>query len=409
MKREFNPCGYTKSIWKKLLIIFIFSLSIRVLFILTLNNSVDVWGDWWDELGWKIASGKGFWVENPYFPGGQKFYSWRTPGFPFFLAIIYKIFGHNYLAAKIGLAIISSFTCILIYFLLKEFFNSKISFIGSFLYSIYPSSIFWTGYLAPETLEVFLMVLFSIFLIKGERKRNNTFIFLSGLFLGIGVLTRSLFFVFIPLILLHLLIEFKSKGLLKFVFLFLGCFLMITPWVVRNYKIHKTLVLTSTEGGIVCYIANNEKSLSQPSGYWNPPPSFFEKFNGMSEVEIDHKLYELALNFILSHPKEYLKLVWDRFIRYWRFFPHTFSGPGESYKKYHVILGFITFTPIIILSFIGFFITLKNWKKYLWIYFGILGWSLPTILLFKTVIRYREPIIPYLMVLLLSIFKNVEK
>jgi len=394
---------------KQLIGIFVVALILRIGFILTRNNSVNVWGDWWDELGWKLATGKGFWVNNPYFPDGPKFYSWRPPGFPFFLAGIYKIFGHNFLAGKIGLAFVSALTCILIYFFLKEFFKDKFSLVGSLLYAIYPASIFWTGYLAPVSLVVFLMVLFSLFLIKGKNQKRNSFLFLSGFFLGMGILTRSLFIVFLPLILVWFLIESGKEGILKFSVLFLGCLLIISPWLIRNYKIHKKLVLTSTEGGIVCYIANNEKSLSQPSGYWNPPSSFFEKFRGMDEVEINNTLYKLAFNFIISHPEEYLKLVKDRFIRFWRFYPHTFSGPGGNYKKYHVIIGFITFTPLIILSFIGFLFSLKRWRKYLWIYLGILGWSVPIILFFKTVIRYREPIVPYLMVLIFSIFKNVER
>jgi len=99
----------------------------------------------------------------------------------------------------------------------------------------------------------------------------------------------------------------------------------------------------------------------------------------------------------------------QRFIKFWRLYPQTFSSPEENYKKYYVILGFLTFVPLIILSFIGFLFSLKEWKKYLWIYFGILGWSVPIILLFKTVIKYRESIVPYLMVLIFSIFKNVER
>jgi len=341
--------------------------------------------------------------------GGTLFYSWRPPGFPLFLAGIYKVFGHSFLAGKIGLAFISSLTCILIYFFLKEFFKNKVCFIGSLLYAIYPASVFWTGYLTPVSLVVFFMVLFSLFLMKGKNQKRNSFLFLSGVFLGLGILTRSVFIVFLPLILVWFLIEFRKRGILKFFFLFVGCLFILSPWLIRNYKIHKKLVLTSTEGGIVCYIANNEKSLSQPSGYWNPPPSFFEKFKGMSEIEINHILYKLAFNFIISHPEEYLKLVKDRLVRFWRLYPHTFSGPGENYKKYHVILGFLTFAPLIILSFIGFLFSLKRWKKYLWIYFGLFGWSVPIILFFKTVIRYREPIVPYLMILIFSIFKNVER
>jgi len=44
---------------KQLITVFIIAIILRVGFILTLDNSIDVWGDWWDELGWKLATGKG--------------------------------------------------------------------------------------------------------------------------------------------------------------------------------------------------------------------------------------------------------------------------------------------------------------------------------------------------------------
>jgi len=397
---------------KKLLgIIFLLALVIRIGFILTLDNSVDVWGDWWDELGWKLATGQGFWVNNPYFHGGIPFYSWRTPGFSLFLAVIYKIFGHSFLAAKIGLAVLSSLICILLYPLGKILINKKAGIVCAVIYSIYPASIFWTGYLAPTTLAIFIMLLFVIFLIYAEKYEKKHFFFLTGIFLGMGVLTRSLFFIFLPVIPLWLIFKNRRIVMKGTLFSVLGCFLIISPWTIRNYKILKEFVLTSTEGGIVCYIANNQNSLSQPSGYWNPP---IEKsrphLKGLSEIEIDHYFYKKAFKFIKTHPKTYFKLVVDRFLRYWRLYPHTFSGPGENYKWYHVVIGFITFAPLVVFGFLGFIKSLKRRKDFLVFYLLILAWSLPVILFFKTVIRYREPISPFLIVLGVLFFKkNVEK
>ncbi|MGC9031652.1 MAG: ArnT family glycosyltransferase [Minisyncoccia bacterium] len=326
---------------KKILYLFLFALILRICFILTLDNSVDVWGDWWDELGWKLATGKGYWVANPYFKGGPKFYAWRSPGFPLFLALIYKIFGHSYFAAKVGLALLSSLTVILIFFLGKILVDEKTGILSSIIYSIYPASIFWTGYLCPVTLEIFLMLGFVLFLYIGEKTKNWIHFGISGIFLGLGVLTRSLFFVFFPLLLIYFFIKEKKPLMMKYsTVIFIIGFLVILPWIIRNYKIFHRFLITSTEGGIVSYIANNQNSLNEPSGYWNPPFEFFEKYKGMNEIEINKALYRETVNFIISNPGIYIKLVLDRFIRYWRLYPHTFSGPGENYKKYHVIGGF---------------------------------------------------------------------
>jgi 4-amino-4-deoxy-L-arabinose transferase-like glycosyltransferase len=395
---------------KYIFIFFLLALILRVSFILTLDNSVDVWGDWWDELGWKIASGKGYWVNNPYFQDGHKFFAWRSPGFPLFLAIIYTIFGHNFLAAKIGLAILSSITVVLLYSLGKILVDEKTGFWASLIYSFYPASIFWTGYLAPVTLEILLMVGFILFFYKGENRKIYKSFIISGLFLGFGIITRSLFIIFIPILFFYFLIKERKNFLKNFLLVVIPTFLIVIPWGIRNYKIFNKIVISSTEGGIVCYIANNSNSLKEATGYWNPPQEFFERFKGMSELEINKALYKESLNFIISNPKIYLKLVFDRFIRFWRLFPHTFSGPGSSYKTYHQIISLLFSAPLIILGFLGLLKHIKKWRKFLLVYLVIIGWSLPIILFFKTVIRYREPLTPFFIIFSVMFFrKNVEK
>ncbi|HOL23045.1 MAG TPA: hypothetical protein PLQ41_09375, partial [bacterium] len=92
------------------------AMCLRLLWIFHLDNSVDVWGDWWDEIASNLISGRGFVVENPFNPGDIPYYSWRPPAFPLFLAGIYAVFGHKFLYAKIGLALISTFSVLLGYF-----------------------------------------------------------------------------------------------------------------------------------------------------------------------------------------------------------------------------------------------------------------------------------------------------
>lgn len=404
---------------KVILLIFFVALFLRIGFILTLDNSIDVWGDWWDELGWKIVSGQGYWVNNPYYPNGPVFYSWRPPFFPLFLAIVYTFFGHSFLAAKIALAFVGSFSCVLVFLLaLKNFQDYKISIFSGLVYVFYPPGIFWTGYLAPVTLEIFFSLLFIYLVYTGGKEKNLILFLSSGIVLGLGILTRSLFLIFLPVVFMWLLvfrgINFSFKATLL---IFLMSMLTISPWVIRNFKIHKKIVMTSTEGGIVCYIANNEKSLYQPSGYWDPTGNINEpiikKAIGMSEVEANSFFYKATLDFIKKNPSIYAKLVKDRFFRFWKLTPHTFSGPGESYKSYHTKIALITNLPIFIFAAFGLFFSLKRWKDFIIFYLTIICWSLPIILFFKTVIRYREPLMPFIIIIacmgLKGIYSLVQK
>jgi len=391
---------------RKILYIFLLALILRVGFILTLNNSVDVWGDWWDELGWKIASGKGYWVNNPYFPNGPKFYAWRSPGFPLFLAIIYKIFGHSFLAAKIGLAILSSITVVLLYLLGKILVDEKTGFWTSLIYSIYPASIFWTGYLAPETISTFLLVLSVVLILKGEiENKKNLYFILGGLFLGYLYITRPTFLVIGPFFIIALLLKHRKK-IMPYIIL-MTIFMSIFPllWGIRNFKVLNHFVFTSTEGGIVFFIANNEYSLNNPSGFYHAEN--IEEFKGLSEVEVDKLLYKKTFEFIKKNPKLYIKLVFDRFLRFWRFYPHSISGPGAPYRKFHQIVSFLWETPIILLGFSGIFISLKEFKKWVLLYSVIFIYTGISILI-RTTIRYRFPIMGFLIIFSIYFIRQIK-
>jgi len=399
---------------KIVLLIFFVALILRIGFILTLDNSIDVWGDWWDELGWKLATGQGYWVNNPFNPEGQIFYAWRPPLFPLLLAGIYSTFGHSYLSAKIFLAILSSISCLLLFFVSRiTFSSSKYAIISAFVYTFYPPAIFWTGYLAPVTCEIFLVLLVVLLLLIAERKRELLLFALSGLVVGLGVLTRSLFIIFIPVVFLWLICLHGIKFSFFTTALFaLFCFLTVSPWIIRNYYIYGRFVLSSTEGGIVCYIANNPNSIKENSGCWNPTGkdlNLMAEISRMNELEVQKYFYKLAFEFIKENPLIYTKLVIDRFFRFWKITPHTFSGPGENYKNYHVIIAFLTNLPIFILALTGFLFSLKIWRNFVLYYLIILMWSLPIILFFKTVIRYREPLMPFMIILAINGLKNLRK
>ncbi len=390
-----------KRVAKKLILIFLVALLLRIGFIMMLDNTVDVWGDWWDELGLKIAGGQGFWVNNPYFEGGTPFYSWRPPGFPFFLAGIYSVFGHSYLAAKIGLAVLSALSCILLFFIASDVLeNEKAGTWCSAIYAVYPPSIFWTGYLSPVTNEIFLALLIVLLILKWGKNKRSIHLIAAGFFTGAAVLTRSNFFVMIPATAIFLLVKHRKflwKGMALYL---LACLIILSPWIIRNYRIHKTFVLTSTEGGVVCYIANNEKSIYQPSGYWDPTgrqdEPVMEEIKGLSEVDTDRYLYRAAISFIRENPGVYFRLVKGRLLRFWKLSPHTFSGPGESYKSYHVKIALLTNIPVFILAVLGFLFSLKRWRDFSFFYLLVIFWSVPIILFFKTIIRYREPLMPFL-------------
>jgi len=378
-----------------LLILLFIALSMRLLWIFHLDNSVDVWGDWWDEIASNLISGKGYLIQNPFNPGDIPYYSWRPPAFPLFLAGIYTVFGHKFIYAKIGLAMVSTLSVLLGYFIAKRIFNPFTARLTAIAMAIYPTFIFFTGYLAPETLTLFLILLTIFFLISSVNNHGNIYAFFAGLSLGCTVMCRTIMSLFFIFIFIWLLIYKSKKEIWKrFFIIIIGMLIIILPWVVRNYKIHRTIVFHSTDAGQALFINNNPESFKiEPSGTafaYNP-----SEFLHISEVETCRIFKKRAKDFIIHHPATYLIYVGKRFLNFWRPIPYTVSGPGQSYSHLHQIISGIYTIPVFIFALIGLFYSIRDWRKFFILYALIFYYS-GTYILVRAIIRYRMPIEPFL-------------
>lgn len=368
---------------------------LRMLWIFQLDNSVDVWGDWWDEIASNLIAGRGYFVANPFNPEGFPYYSWRPPAFPLFLAGIYAVFGHSFLYAKIGLAVISSVSVLLGYFVAARLFNHLTGRLTAIAMAVYPTFIFFTGYLAPETLTLFLILLTVFFLTMNIHNLRMNHSLLAGLSLGCAVMCRTIMALFFVFILIWLILMHKSrKDVWKYFLIMLaGMCIIISPWVARNYRIHKTLVFHSTDAGQALFINNNPESFNEPRGFsysYN-----VQDFKNMSEIENSRLLSSKGMNFIMENPLTFMKYVGRRFVNFWRPFPRTISGPGQSYSKIHQILSGVYTIPVFIFALLGIFYSAENWRK-LFLLYALVFYYSGTYILVRATIRYRMPIEPYL-------------
>jgi len=390
------------SIGKFLIKVFLIAFILRVLYISTTNNSVNVWKDWWDEIAKNILIGKGLVVKNPIGNEGQTFfYCWRTPVFPIIIAIIYAITGiNNYFAVKIFLAFIGSVSCIFVYFIGKRIFDENTGKIASIFTAISPSFIFFSGYVAPIILTLFLGLI-PFFFITRDIKRMSLFNYITGgIFLGIGVLCREILIIILLILPVWMFFYYRNKKEIIFrIFLFFAGFILtLSPWVIRNYRIYHKWILTSTNGIWTFYAANNESALSDVRGYSYSYD--VKELKGLNEIELRATFRSWGINFIKKNPKKYFTLVRKRGFDFWRLYPHTISGPGKAYSYKHIILGIMYTLPMYFFGIVGFFYSLfrKQWKKPLLIYLFIFLYSLLHIL-FRSAIRFRIPVEPYLIII----------
>lgn len=287
---------------------------------------------------------------------------------------------------------------------------------AAFTVAFLPKLIYWNGYLTPETLNVFMIILPVFFLTRSLKNPSLSNIFLSVFFLGLAALIRAQTIIIAPFLLLSFVLVQRDRlrAFRNACLIFLFFTLTFSPWVIRNFAIHHRLVVIPTTTGQAFYVANNPgtaREIGKPAGLFRGDD--LSLFKGMSEIDIYTWYRREAFKFIFSHPKDYFRLVVDRFFRFWRFYPHVGLGvEGSLYGMAHFWASILTSGVVIMLFVAGGIFSLKNWRQSLLLLALIISFSTLTIL-GRVAIRYRLPIMPYVILFasyaFYRIFPQAEK
>jgi superkiller protein 3 len=336
--------------------------------------------------------------------------------YPFFLALIYAIFGHYHLPVIIIQGIIDSISCLLIYNISVKLFNKKVGFIAGLIYAFYGIAIFYTGVLLASTLIISLTLLFiNLLLIAHKTKKLNLF-FIAGLFFGLVFLARQniiLFIIILPVWFFRYVKKFKDtiKPGQNFIGFLLGFIVIISLITIRNYSIEKRLYPFSSHGGINFYIGNNSKATGQfmsPNGISQSPIeqvrssiSYVQKEYGaeISPSKISHYWFNKGLNFIKDSPVQALSITFKKFILFWRKEEIPLNINYHFTKTLVPILKlpWISFGFITPLAIWGIFLSLRRKKDVLLIILYIFSYMI-SIILFFVCARYRLPVVPFLII-----------
>ena len=191
--------------------------------------------------------------------------SMRPPLYPAFLSLVYLVINNiNINAVRIIQILLCLGIVIMTYLLGKKMFDSATGRTAALICTIYPSFLFFTQFVLSEILFTLLFMMFLYNFILGltdDTAAGTRTFFLCGLLLGLGALTRTILYPFLPAALIfigcmhrHSLTR-KFKWMLVFA---LGYALVITPWAIRNTLLHKQMVLIDTMGGFNLYMGNYE-------------------------------------------------------------------------------------------------------------------------------------------------------
>ncbi|MFH2069884.1 MAG: tetratricopeptide repeat protein [Elusimicrobiota bacterium] len=200
-----------------------------------------------------------------------------SPGYPYFVALLFAIFGTNLFVVYVVQYVIGTFTCVIVYLLSLELSkNRTVAVLSAIIASFYGVSLFYESRILSPTLINFLNLMMVLMLILSFKERKAKYWLFAGIFMGFSSLVRPNIFLFVPFLLLSVIIDrfilheksYFIQNCRNFIIFCVGSFIIVLPVLIRNYHFDRKFAMTVSSGGMNFYLGNNEYA----DGLGNGPP-----------------------------------------------------------------------------------------------------------------------------------------
>ena len=180
----------------------------------------------------------------------------QAPLYPYFLATVYAVAGHSYLAVRLLQALLDSLTVLLITLAAARLFGERSGLWAGLLAALYGFMVFHVALLHKETLVLCALAVL-LFLLARPHPGPGALV-ASGLLLGAAALLRENLLLLVPFVLAGVL-EWPPalrRGLARASVFLLGVALALAPVALANRRASGEWILTSYTGGTNFLIGN---------------------------------------------------------------------------------------------------------------------------------------------------------
>ena len=366
----------------------------------------------YDELGWRLATGQGY-VDDEGTPTAY----WPV-GYPAWLAAVYLVWGHSWLAAGVMNAVLGTVIVFLTYWLARQFVSTRQAVLAAAIIAFLPSYVVaYTSNLRNETFYAVFVLLALITTIYAVRAPNWRTAILLGIVIGLGVYVRPtlLLFpsVFGVLLLLH---SFWHSGLTTKRALSLtiltGCIVLVTisPWTVRNFLAMDGLVLTATNGGKTFYLGNG------PGATGKHRRVDMSVFSDRSEMTVYREGFRKGVENIVMDPLTWASILPVKVWYLWRsdissMAPNLLPEGHQSHLGGLRVMGQSYYTAIVLAALVGLCTNnpLRYWRQpsTLLLILTLAYWTLFH-MMFHGQGRFHMPMVPVIVVLGIHLFPRTQ-
>jgi hypothetical protein len=232
--------------------------------------------------------------------------SFRAPGYPFFLSLIYRVFGleNRFFYGRLVQAFVVAGIAPLTYLLSWRVFPGKerTAQAAGMAVALYPYLIVYPLALATEVIFIPLVLGSVLTVLHAAETRRWPGYLLAGLLLGAAALTRSVILAILPFILAWLWWAAKDR---RSVLIVLACVLAVTiPWSARNTCLHGKLTSIENSMGYNLYMGYHPET----GGRFQYPQSL-DLLPYLDDDEREQIGIERALDFIKADPGRVPELI----------------------------------------------------------------------------------------------------
>ena len=182
-------------------------------------------------------------------------------------------------------------------------------------------------------------------------------------------------------------------------------FLVLSPWLVRNYEVFGHFVFIRDDFGLQFRLGNNKLADGMLIAALQPNLNQveFEKFKSMGELAYEADCRRLAFQWIREHPEKFAMISLKRFFYYWNSVPK----PTDSVAP--VDFRGSLFLASSVLAIWGLGHALRQKVPGAWLFAGLVA-TYPTVYYFVFPhARYRHPIEPELFILGVYLLSQVNR
>lgn len=382
----------------------------------------------YDRIGWNLARGLGY-VEHEENAGNVRADDaiFRIgPAYEFFLAGIYRLFGHHIEVVWIIQAFLRMLTAFLLFMIALLLFSDhqkkeRIGFVAAAFFGFFPDFILFNGFLLYETLLLFFSVAAIYYSLRALSQSNtpaflakSSFssaflsryidisryqdVLLASFFWALAILARPselLAFLVFPFTLAFTW-RFHRQGIFLAGLSFLLPFFLVGGWSLRNSLLYDQPLFTTTAGAYALWVGNNAKA----SGGYDRPHALRETRTQYHSVELSRASLKNTIAFIKHRPLKFLELQFKKTIIYFSlirptgFWPHLQYVPIQRF--FTVGMSAFATALLFILGGAGAWMIWTKKNAVLLTFYGFMLAKPLAVIPFYVETRYRYSLYPFL-------------